>query len=80
MKPGELYFVNAPISGFCFAWKLGQSSSDLRHGDHVIYLRKDLIQSVHKGQPICEVLTGKGLLYMDERWLAPADGPHATAG
>ncbi len=73
---GELYTVHAPISGYCYAWPPGGVSVDLQHGDKVLYLGKDLTQSAQRNQPICEVLTHKGRLFMDQRWLAhvPAAG------
>ncbi|MBM4224445.1 MAG: hypothetical protein FJ167_06575 [Gammaproteobacteria bacterium] len=74
---GELYTVHAPISGYCYAWQEGKPSVDLRHGDQVLYLYKDLTQSAMRNQPICAVLTHKGQLFMDQRWLGhvqPAGG------
>ncbi len=71
MQSGELYTVHAPISGYCYAWPEGGVSVDLRHGDMVLYLSKDLVQSVMRNQPICSVFTHKGHLFMDQRWLKP---------
>jgi hypothetical protein len=71
MKAGDLYAVNAPISGFCFAWEVGKASVNLNHNDRVVYLGKDLTQSAMRNQPICEVLSHKGKLFVDERWLTP---------
>lgn len=73
---GDLYTVHAPISGYCYAWPEGGVSVDLQHGDKVLYLGKDLTQSAFRNQPICAVLTHKGRLFMDQRWLAhvPAAG------
>jgi len=76
-QQGELYAVHAPISGYCYAWQEGKPSVDLRHGDQVFYLYKDLAQSAMRNQPICAVLTHKGQLFMDQRWLGhvqPAGG------
>lgn len=73
LQLGEIYTIQASVSGFCFAWQEGKSSIDLHHGDAVLYLGSDPRESAARGQPICEVLTHKGRLLMDERWLYPLE-------
>ena len=76
-RAGELYTVNAPVSGYCYVWQEGKPSVDLKHGDLVVFISKDPEQTHFLGQPICEVLTHKGQLFMDQRWLGhvqPAGG------
>lgn len=77
LQSGEIYIVDAPVSGFCYAWQHRKPSVDLKHGDLVVLISKDPEQTHFLGQPICEVLTHKGRLFMDQRWLGhvqPAAG------